>query len=319
MKKPMYRRKVYRAGRTVEIEETFPTQYGDGLTRAKRKVNGPGTRLDVENYNHELAVRRLTRLLNENFVPYDWWLTLTYEKSNRPKTVEEAKNQVSKFVLQLKKLYKKKGIEFKYVKSIPAIGEKGAVHHHLVIPQGVSQREISALWKETIRAGPRARPPDFTPLYEDEEYSALAAYIVGQKDDSEEYAELEEKYGTFKPAEKNVKKWTCSHNLRKPKEEPPEIIEDIKWQEPPMPPPGYYIDTDSIRAGTNPVTGRPYLFYRMVRMRSSFECWDDNGKKLSGREAIRYFRKHNKKYIKENWEKIAPEGEVILKGVKQNE
>ena len=38
------------------------------------------------------------------------------------------------------------------------------------------------------------------------------------------------------------------------------------WREPPAPAKGYVIAPESIDAGINPITGIPYLFYRMVRI-----------------------------------------------------
>lgn len=298
VKKPMYRRRVIRAGNTVEIIETYPTQFGDNLTRAKRDMVGPGTPDAMKRYNEELAIRKLTRLMNENFFPDDWWMTLTYEKETRPQSKQEAKAQLSAFIPKLRKLYNECGIELKYCKRT-ARGERGALHHHLVIPQGVPTRRITQLWKEHIGASAKAHPPFYVPLYPDGEFSTLAAYIVGQMEEDME----EEKY---------ERSWVGSRNLKKPIEEPPEDIEEIKWQEPPVAWEGYSIDTDSIRAGTNELTGRPYLFYRMVKIEEGFICRDDNNKLLRGAAAVEYVRRKNAEYIKDNWYLINSEGEVVF-------
>lgn len=298
MKKAMYRRRVIRAGNTVEIIETYPTQFGDGLTRAKRDIVGPGTPDAMKRYNKELAVRRLTRLINENFVPDDLWVTLTYEKETRPQNKQEAKTQLSAFCVKLRKLYAEFNVELKYLKRT-ALGERGALHHHLIIPQGVPTRRITQLWKEHIGASARAHPPFYVPLYPDGEFSTLAAYIVGQMaEDMEE--------------EKFERKWVGSRNLKKPQEDPPEDIYEIKWQEPPVAWEGYCIDTDSIRAGTNEITGRPYLFYRMVKVEDGYTCRDDSGKLLRGAAAVEYIRRKNAEHIKENWYLINNEGEVVF-------
>lgn len=89
MKKAMYRRRIIRAGNTVEIIETYPTQFGDRLTRQRSAECGSGTSESVKRYNDELAVRRLTRYINANFFPDDWWVTLTYERENRPENKQQ--------------------------------------------------------------------------------------------------------------------------------------------------------------------------------------------------------------------------------------
>ena len=309
MKKPVYHRKIIRAGQSVLVSFTYPTRFGDDITRKNAK-SGLGTPADVEEYNYYLATRKLTAILNENFSPDDWFITCHYEKENRPDNIKKAKYQLSVFCKKLKEAFLENGCEeeFRWVKTT-AFGERGALHHHIVIPKGISQRKISNLWKETVKASNKARPPECRALYDTGEYSSLAAYFCQQADKS----------GV---KEKNMRRFTCSRNIKKPIEEAPKVVNEIRWKEPPTPWPGYYIDTDSIRAGCNPITGRPYLFYQMLRFKENFSCYTESGKKLTGAEAVKYYRKNNKEYIKQNWFKLNPEGEVIFKtdvGVKQNE
>ena len=298
MEKGKYCRRVVRAGRTVEVQFTYPTRFGEKLTRAKHKEESV-TPIDVENYNNELAIRKLTQILNENFMPDDWFVTLHYELQNRPDNIEKAKKQLSIFLSVVKKLYIESGVEFKYVKTT-AFGDKGSLHHHIVIPRGVDTRKITKVWKEIIKATQKARPPQYTALYSDGEYSVLAAYICRQGDNS-----------TAK--EKNMRKWTCSRNIKKPEPEEVKTVNKIKWNEPPTPWPGYYIVEESIRAGCNPITGVPYLFYRMVKLPPNFVCYDDSGKRLTGNTAVRYYRENNKAFIRQKWIDLNPEGEVIFK------
>lgn len=299
MKKPMYRRRVIRAGNTVEIIETYPTQFGDNLTRAKRDMVGPGTPEAMKRYNEELAVRRLTRLINENFVPDDLWVTLEYENHNRPASHNEAQPIMSAFSRKLRNLFKEYGVELKYI-NVRGYTKSGLIHHHLVIPQGVPTRRITQLWREHIGASAKAHPPFYVPLYPDGEYSNLAAYIVDQI------------HNEWMQDKKYIKKWICSRNLKKPQEDPPEDIEEIKWQEPPEAWEGYEIDINSIRAGTNEITGRPYLFYRMVKVEEGYTCRDDNNKLLRGAAAVEYIRRKNAEHIKNNWYIINSEGEVVF-------
>lgn len=308
IKKAMYRRRTVYAGNTVEISETYPTQFGDCLTRERSLTDSKGTPEAMKRYNAELSARRLTRLINANFIPDDLWVTLTYERDNRPSSYDEACKVLSGFIVKLRKLYKEHKFELKYVKGT-GYGERGAVHHHIVIPQGVKTKHITQLWKEHIGASREAHPPYYVPLYSDGEYSTLANYIVDQLRPGEEDI-------------KYVKKWIGSRNLTKPYEAPPEDIEEIKWAEPPEPWEGYYIDTNSIKAGTNEITGRPYLFYRMVKTSDGFTCRDDNGRLLKGADAAAYFRENNKEYIRQHWYLINTEGEVIFLdelGERQNE
>ena len=60
----------------------------------------------------------------------------------------------------------------------------------------------------------------------------------------------------------------------------------------------------------------------MIKLPPDFVCYDDNGKRISGKGAVKYYREHNKEFIKQNWFDLNPEGEVIFKtekGVRQDE
>ena len=299
--KAIYHRTVVRAGKTVEIIETYPTKFGDQFTRENYKKGS--TSVQQEAYNAELAIRKLTRILNENFSPEDWFITLHYEKHTRPPTLKAAKTQLTYFVRKLGRRYKNAKIELKWVKGT-AYGERGALHHHLVLTKGVPINQITALWKEHIGASIKARPPEYRGLYDTGEYSSLAAYLYGQVDKSK--PPEDDFVDTF-----GQKHWTCSRNCKIPEPEPPKVINEIKWKEPPTAWSGYFIDTDSIKADVNPVNNRPYLFYRMVKLPPDFVCHDENGKRLTGSDAIKYFCRTNKEWIKKNWAELNPAGAVV--------
>lgn len=291
--KAQYRQRVYKTGAVIEVEETYPTRYGDLLTRKKHKKP---TAEAIKRYNEEQAIRKLTRILNDNFIPDDWFITLHYQNHNRPKTLEAAEEQLSLFIRKLRALYKKYNVELRYVKRT-AFGDRGAVHHHIVVPKGIPIQEINRLWMDFVKATFGARPPEYRSLYNTGEYSSLAAYMVRQKSGNNPY----------------TKKWIGSRNLKKPLPESDKYIEDIKWSEPPVAKAGYYIDTDSIRAGCNPINGRPYLFYRMVKLPPNFTCFDDEGNRLTDKAATKYFRDKNKRWLKDNWVELNPEGEIVFR------
>lgn len=300
MKAARYRRRTWRAGRTVEVMETYPTRFGDELTRER---TGKATREAVAVYNRQMAIDRLGRIIAENFEPLeDLFVTLHYERHNRPADYKTAVSQRERFLSRLKKEYEKCGAELKYIKTT-AYGERGAVHHHLILNRAVKSRVIYGIWAKVAKSSVKARQPDARALYSSGEYSSLAAYFVDQFEKGTNSSEMKYK-----------RRWICSRNLKKPREDPPRDIEEIKWKEPPTAARGYYIDTDSIRAGTNPVNGRPYLFYRMVKLPPDFVCYDDKLKRyLSGSEAIKYFRRNNREWIKANRDIWSPEGDIVFR------
>ena len=124
-------------------------------------------------------------------------------------------------------------------------------------------------------------------LYPDGEYSALAWYFIQQSRKSP-VGELTGK-----------KRWTCSKNLKRPEPTVKEV--DAKtWREPPKAEPGYIIDVNSIDAGINPVSGIPYLFYRMILAQKRIVT--QGGTVLRGREALEYQIRENRKAVQDEWE-----------------
>ncbi|MEE1074732.1 MAG: hypothetical protein U0K93_04570 [Acutalibacteraceae bacterium] len=240
----MYLHKEYRAGRTIEVIETYPGNCGKNMTR--ERYNGKGrTPLSMQKYNDKMQYRHLTRLLNTNFMPDDLFITLHYSLHKRP-LPEDAKKQLTAFLRKLKRLYKKYGIELKYIK-VTAIGSKGAIHHHIVINSGVPYSEITKLWSYSDRT------PDYKPLYANGEYSAIEYYLVNQS-----------KVGQGAANKISGKGFVGSRNLKQPEIIKEQYVDKVCWKEPPRAKKGYIIDPDSIDAGVNELNGKPYLFYRMI-------------------------------------------------------
>ena len=298
MIKGIYLHKEIKAGLTIDVQESYPGRYGKNLTREGR--TGKGTPLAMQKYNDKLKHRELTRILNENFKEDDYHLVLTYSKDKRP-AAEQGKLNVANFTRKLKRLYKKEGVELKAVK-IHSFGSKGAIHHHLVISGGVEDKKISALWNHS------EKKPSFHPLYNTGDYSGLAYYLLQQA-----------KIGLNENEFITGTAWSCTRNCKKPIPEPPKIINKVSWKEPPMPKKGYYIDLDSIDAGINEYNGKPYLFYRMIKIPHNATVTTPDGRLLKNDEAARFIHKANRERLRADFDKYAPLGKIIKKDERQNE
>ena len=251
----MYLKKRYKAGQTIEIQKTFSKRYGKKIARGGNVNKTPDA---VANYNKKMAVREIGRKINANFGPDDVHMVLRHRKG-QDVTPPQAKAMLDKAIRQLRAELRKlnreikkkypgwEEKELKYLRAT-AVGERGGIHHHLVI----NVTEMALLRK----AWPYGSI-NLTPLYSNGEYSGLAKYFVGQ--------------GKGEPGgaiyiEGNL--WSGSRNLRKVKSTVERVSAKV-WREPPTPEKGYLIDVDSIDPGVNPVTGMPYLFYRMVKINQS--------------------------------------------------
>lgn len=77
-----YVRHLWDCGETIEIEEKHTGRYGArGQKREKRKKASPE---DIKRQNKWKRERDLRRLIKWNFGKYDYWMTITYRKGDRP-------------------------------------------------------------------------------------------------------------------------------------------------------------------------------------------------------------------------------------------
>ena len=161
-----YIEKVTRAGRTVLYERSYSSHiHPPGATRSEKMKD---TKESQKKINLRKAITELTILMNANFVPGDYHITLTYERDKRAETVEEAKRD-RKIVLDRLRRRKKKEKEIcKYI-VVTEVGVRGALHHHMVMNQ-VTVEWIRQAWKHGRI--------DIRPLDDTGQYSKLAEYFA---------------------------------------------------------------------------------------------------------------------------------------------
>lgn len=285
----MYLKKRYVAGSTIEIQKTISTRYGITATRREKTDRTPEA---VQKYNGKMARRQLIRIINANFTPGDIYLTLTYRRGERPREDEAVKDR-SRLLRRLQGKVKKRGGELKYI-AVTAIGSKGGIHHHLVLGGTVAE-DLRGLWDKGRT--------DIQYLYEDGHYEALAAYLIDQ-----------EARGPGGQGGIIGRRWSGSRNLIIPEPEI-EVVDADTWREPPEAELGYVIDVASIEAGTSPVSGQPYLYYRMLRADDKVITQD--GRVLKGRAAHKYQKAKNKEEIRREMRKRYDAGTIQVLRRKQ--
>lgn len=233
---------------SIEVERMRTGKPPDrGKKRAKRRKATPEEMAKQNQYNREKLVRRL---IKENFGEYDHYATFTYRRDCRPPDLSAALEDRRKLLDALRKAYKKRGYLLKWIARTER-GKRGAVHHHMIINRiPDSDRLLAEAWKRVQGSGRVV----IVPMYERGAYAELAAYMV-------------------KPGETDAKgnpttwsRYSHSRNLEVPQPHKDRTTRREIIQ-PPRPLPGYYIDPDSIRQGTNPITGREYLHFIMIKMR----------------------------------------------------
>lgn len=240
----MYLRKKYYFKDSIEVEENHSGRYGaPGERRTKRSKPTPE---QIEKQNQKNKEKKIRRLIKKNFGENDYWLTFTYRAKERPPDMETAKQDITKFLRKLKREYKKRDSELKYI-VCAEIGSRGGIHHHMIINRIEGTDLI--VKKSWDKGGVNQKL-----MYEEGGFRELAEYIAK------------------KTAEDNAirEKWySRSRNLIIPEPER-KVMSGRTWRKEPKPPKGYYLDKESLVEGINPVTNykyRSYTFVKMVRRR----------------------------------------------------
>lgn len=241
-----YIKEVCRAGATIEVVKRFSPRYGK--KSSPRGPNENPTPQAMEAVNRRQAETRLRRLLNTNFGYKDIHLVLTYRRDERPDP-ETAQKYLTKFLRDLRKLYKSEGRELKYIAATEY--EQTAIHHHLVI-NSIDTRLLPDIW-------PHGQP---RPTYLDNtgNYSKLAHYLI--KETSKTFS---------KPDSPMKKRYQTSRNLDKPVITRTEVNARI-FSKTPKAFKGYALDKDSLFDGVHELTGMRYQFYSMTKMQQVRRC-----------------------------------------------
>ena len=237
-----YLQKMYIYRHSIEVEKVFSTRYG---TRCSRSENKSVTPEDVAKVNLRNAIKKIRRLMKNNFTSDDFHIVLTYSRENRP-TPKEAKKILRNWKDRVKRAYAKEGIDFKWIETTEY--QNKAIHHHLVVNEcnGKAIQIIKKQWKDGhVR---------LSPLWDDEDYDGLAEYLV------------KETMKTRKDPD-SAKKQIVSHSRNlKP---PVCVIKRISaksWRKEPKPLKGYYIDKNSLFELTDEVMGHRYQYYTMIKI-----------------------------------------------------
>lgn len=137
-----YRCKTIEAGRRLECEI-----YPIWNTRSEvRKAKANKSRKAQEKLNHWNRQKKITRWANQNFGVEDYWGTVTYDDKHCPSSQEHARRDMVNYLRRVKRVYKKLGIEFKYLYTT-AFVEGQRPHHHFFISGGADRTLLEQMWQ----------------------------------------------------------------------------------------------------------------------------------------------------------------------------
>lgn len=246
----MYVRRELRYGNRIEIRKYHTCKYqGTGVRRRKKEKPTPE---QVKKNNEKQAVKKLFRLMVNNFTADDHHVVLNYASETRP-DAEGAKKAISKFLRKMRTWYKKQGLEFKWIMTTEYKSKN--IHHHIVLngADGVS-RAIQKIWRSVGGGGCH-----FTPLYEDQDFEGLAEYFVKETNKT-----FSEEGNPFRQRAQH------SRNLKKPVEKK-RILKSAEWAKDPSIPArlmeeGYTLDKNSVTNGFD-FFGFEFQEYILIRYR----------------------------------------------------
>lgn len=241
---------LFRKKNIIEVEEYHDGRYGS--PGRKRQPRAKPTPEQMAYVNHQSKVKRCRHKLLEYFDSGDTFLTLTYEKRNRPPTMKDAIADFQKMIRKVKREYTRRGQELRWIRNIEQ-GTKGAWHIHLVVNDiGITTSIINSLWD---KGGIYAEQIRLSDKIYDDDFSKLAAYMTKDENTTEEKAD-----GTMSKPRIRQSSYSTSRNMPLPE---PKVDKLLHWKREPKPKKGYEII--KIYEGINPVTSYSYRRYTMRR------------------------------------------------------
>ena len=207
-----YREEIFTAPGYREVKKYFAWRIGG---KKKRLPNWNPTPEKQQAANRRRAEEKLSRIILTNFRRDDLYVTLTYEKEP---DYEMAKKKLGNFLKRLRREYKKRGKELKYVYTTEYRGKR--IHHHLIINDGVTRSECESIWGEGMINRYGFQRYDGSP----DDAKNLAGYLVKEA-------------ARMVRDGKQKKMWVASRNLT-----PPKVVRRTiharTWRETPRPPEG---------------------------------------------------------------------------------
>lgn len=217
-------------------------QYHDqrcGAPGQKRQKRGKEAR-DVRNQRQK--ERKCRWRLRQYFKAGDTYVTLTCQKDKRPADMDEMKARWTAFMKELRKIYKKDGVTFRWIRNIE-VGSKGAWHIHAALPS--LERNMPAVIADAWPWG----KAHIDAMYDDGKFQDLAEYLT--KTPRTEKRLVDADHASSRnmpipaPIEKTMVRWPTFEG------------NEIK-----MVPKGWYVDKDSIEEYLTPC-GYPVRRYQL--------------------------------------------------------
>lgn len=243
----MYTKKQIKFKYAIEVMEYHSGKYGaPGEKRQKKRKPTPEDMERVNQWNRE---RKARWKLREHFKVNDYFTDLTYRKDERPDDMVMAKKHFSEFLKLVRREYKKRGHELKWIRNIE-VGTKNGWHIHVIVNR-IPDTDI------ILRNAWKFGKVISELLYEKGEFRKLAAYITKTPKTDPRLRETH---------------YSASRNLPLREPEKKEYLHWKTWRKIKIPD-GYYLDEESFYEGENPKNGYKCRVYTLLKIRGK-EPWN---------------------------------------------
>nr|DAP59364.1 MAG TPA: protein of unknown function DUF1424 [Caudoviricetes sp.] len=243
-------KKEYDCGNMKFVERKYASRYGAKKEVAhiiKKEAENKTTEIQ-QWVNDRNAMKRFAILANANFKEDDYFITYTFRRGTIPPSVRECKKLWAKFRRKMRKVYKKAGIDFKYLYVFEHEGVRP--HFHMLFNNdGINIKDMPK-WEYGT--------PKIIPL-DNREYHTIGEYFVKCVYDMEK--------GEYRP---KGEIGSSRGNLFRP-EPTITVLEGPDWNDIPEEEEGYEIDYDSLENGYIEVVENRLSFryqsYRLMKQK----------------------------------------------------
>ena len=211
----------------------YSLRYGK---RGTRGTNISRTSDQQKAVNRRLAAHKRLWTICANFKRTDHFLTFTYRRDARPADMDEAVKCAGKAMARLSRILKRQGVKLSYY-LMTERGERGAVHHHVLIRNNF---DVGLIFGKRIWTHGAVQVKE---IYTDSMLALGRYFLKGDSAASE-------------------KRYSQSRDVIAPKPKV-EVIKAAKWRSKPRPKKGY--DVIDVVDGVSEGFGMPYQEYIMVK------------------------------------------------------
>lgn len=254
-----YIQDTYYLGDYIATEIKFIGRNGAKGERRAKKIKA--TPEQMARQNQWTREKKEKYLILANFRTGDVWVTLKYPRGTRP-DADRIKRDWKVITTEMRKLYKKLGIPFKWVNRME-IGRFGGPHIHFLCNRVDNiDTLIKDTWHKTIAdlIVPGKNYVNIAP-YDSDGAKEVAEYLTAKPDKKG----IEEQLNLFGEEEQKVFcKVSSSRNLVRPE---PKRKKYAHWtmarffKDGIKPDKGYYVMPNTVKVGVNKCTGYSYLYY----------------------------------------------------------